>query len=228
MDAKTPVLILCLLALLDIASVPVLTGCESPGAAAVLLSQPYKPGNVFDASRQLPAGLKRVAVLPLVGDPQSTDLTVGRDTLQPVLIAELNKTRKFEVISVPAKDLERLFGRAEWTGDEILPANFLDLLGKKYGCDAVLFCRLTEYQAYVPLAVGWRLRLVEVDGQRTLWAGDEQFDGGKPSVLAGARFYERREEVQLGDETADWLAINSPRCFGQYSIACLLGTLPAR
>ena len=228
MKTRNPAFVRWLPAFLGAALLPLLAGCASPGSTAVALSRSYRPDNVFGGNGQLPAGIRRVAVLPLVCDPQSTDLTVGRDTLEPVLIAELNKTKKFEVVRVPAEEMERLFGRAEWTGDEVLPANFLEELGKEYGCDAVLFCQLTEYQAYVPLAVGWRMRLVEVEGQRTLWAGDEDFDAGKPSVVAGARSYQRREEVQLGDETADWLAINSPRWFGQYSIACLLGTLPDR
>jgi len=47
-------------------------------------------------------------------------------------------------------------------------------------------------------------------------------------VMAGARLYQKRKQRLLGDDTADWLALNSPRQFGQYSIARLLDTLPAR
>jgi hypothetical protein len=205
-----------------------LTGCKTCEFAAASLNAPYAPDNIFIAVPQLPDDLKRVAVLPLACGERRTDLVEGCGTLGPVLVTELIKSKKFEVVPIPSEELTRLTGRADWTGEEVLPAGFLDSLEKKYGCDAVLFCQLTEFQPYPPLAVGWRLRLVEVRGHKTLWAGDEHFDAGKPAVMAGARLYQKREQRLLGDDTADWLALNSPRQFGQYSIARLLDTLPAR
>jgi len=205
-----------------------LAGCQTPGATAVVLRPPYKPNNIFIAAPQLPDDLKRVAVLPLDGGGRRTDLAEGCDALGPVLVAELIKSKKFEVVPVPPEELSRLTGRMDWTGEEVLPAGLLGLLEKEYGCDAVLFCELTEFRAYAPLAVGWRLKLVDVRSQKTIWAGDEHFDAGNPAVIAGARLYERREQLVLDDNSGDWLAINSPRRFGQYSIASLLGTLPVR
>jgi hypothetical protein len=205
-----------------------LTGCETSKFTTVTSGTPYKPDNIFLAAPQLPADLKRVAVLPLACDGRRTDLAAGRDSLGPILITELSKAKKFEVVEVSSEDLCRLTGRANWTGEEILPAGFLDSLKKEYGCDAVLFCQLTEFQAYPPLAVEWRLRLVTVRGQKTLWAGDEQFDAGKPAVMAGALLYQRQEQRQLDDDATEWLAMNSPQRFGQYSIARLLDTLPPR
>ena len=195
---------------------------------AAALIAPSQPDNVFVAAPQLPDEVKRVAVLPLVCGEPRTDLAEGCSTLGPVLVSELIKAKKFEVVTIPPDELARLTGRADWTSEKVLPADFLDSLGKKYGCDAVLFCQLTEYQAYPPLAVGWRLRLVTVRGHKTLWAGDEHFDAGKPPVMAGARRYQQHESRLLNDDTAGWLALNSPRQFGQYSIAQLLDTLPAR
>jgi hypothetical protein len=91
-----------------------------------------------------------------------------------------------------------------------------------------LFCELTEFRAYPPLAVGWRLKLVDVRQRKTLWAGDEHFDAGNPAVLSGARLYQHHGQVVLDDDSGGWLAMNSPRWFGEYSIGSLLGTLPAR
>lgn len=205
-----------------------LTGCETSGDPLAYLSPQYKPENIFLAAPQLPGDLKRVAVLPLACDSRQTDLEAGRDALRSVLVAELIKAKKFEVVPVPPEELSRLTGRTEWTGEAVLPAGLLDSLKKKYDCDAVLFCQLTEFQAYPPLAVGWRLRLVAVRGQKTIWACDEQFEAGKPAVNAGARLYQQQERRQLDGDTAGWLALNSSRQFGQYSIARLLDTLPAR
>ena len=123
------------------------TGCKLPSAAAANLHASYRPDNVFLAAPSLPGDVKRVAVLPVVCDTRRTDLTAGRGDLQSVLIAELIKAKRFEVVEAPPPELWRLTGREDWTGDEILPANFLDSLQKKYGCDAVLFCQLTEFRA---------------------------------------------------------------------------------
>jgi hypothetical protein len=213
---------------LMVAAAALLAGCETSRLTMAAFSSPYKPDNIFIAAPQLPGDLKRVAVLPLACGERRTDLVEGRDALGPALAAELIKAKKFEVVEVSPDELSRLTGRVEWTGAEVLPAGFLDSLQKKFGCDAVLFCELTEFHAYPPLAVGWRLRLVAVHGQKTLWDADEQFDAGKPAVMAGARLYQQQEQRQMGDENAGWLALNSPRWFGQYSLACLLDTLPAR
>jgi len=205
-----------------------LAGCASPGAAMVDLHPRYKPHNIFRASSKLPGEIKRVAVLPLACDGRQTDLAAGRDALEPVLFAELIRAKHFEVVQISRDELWRLTGRADWTGEDVLPANILDVLKQESGCDAVLFSELTAFRAYSPLAVGWRLKLVEVRQKKTLWAGDEHFDDGTPAVIAGARHYQRRGQVMREDNSGGWLAVNSPLCFGQYSIAILLRTLPAR
>ena len=244
-----------------IGALALFAGCKTPSTTMVDLSPAYKPDNIFLADGKLPGEIKRVAVLPLMCDERQTDLAAGCDTLESVLFAELIKAKYFEVVQITREELWRLTGREDWTGEDVLPANILDALKKESGCDAVLFCELTEFRAYPPLAIGWRLKLVDVRGKKTIWAGDEHFDAGNPAVIAGARLYQRRGQVVLDDNSglcragvssvadiaggviecvagdgqnapatqADgWLAVNSPRWFGQYSIDSLLGTLPAR
>lgn len=218
----------CLRALLLAVAAAFLAGCETPGATTVALQTPYKPDDIFLAGGKLPDDIKRIVILPLACDARKTDLLAGRDALEPILFDELIKTKRFEVIQISREELWRLTGRADWTGKEVLPANILDLLKKASGCDAVLFCELMEYRAYPPLAIGWRLKLVDVRQMKTLWAGDEHFDAGNPAVIVGARLYQRRGQVVLDDSSSSWLAVNSPRQFGQYSIDSLLDTLPSR
>jgi hypothetical protein len=99
-------------------------------------------------------------------------------------------------------------------------------LQESVGCDAVLFCQLTAFRAYAPLAVGWRLKLVDVRSRQILWAGDEVFDAGQSTVKTGARRYQLEHLHSL--ESGGWTMENSPRYFGQYTLACLLDTLPQR
>ena len=143
--------------------------------------------------------------------------------------------------------LESLTEQTSWTGAEILPAKFFDSLKRTYGCDAVLFCQLTSFQAYAPLAVGWRMKLVEVSTQKIIWAADMVYDAGNPAVTKGAKQYQKQQQggpdaprkifnsvsdwIYHGTEPAtedQWTILNSPRYFGQYSVMKLLQTLPER
>jgi hypothetical protein len=216
------------LVVLLVIATTMLTGCQTPTTVAVGLSHTYRPDNVFQATNQLPSDLKRVAVLPIACDGQRTDLASGREALSPTLLAELTKAKRFEVVSVSRDELQHLSGQPELTADETLPANFLNTLQKKYGCDAVLFPELTDYHAYPPLAIGWRLTLVDVDQKKVIWESDEHFDAGEPSVIAAAEHYQQGQQRQLGDDTVSWLAVYSPRWFGEYSLASLVDTLPNR
>ncbi len=187
-----------------------------------------EPENVFARTPVLPPGLQRVAVLPLASAGPEADLPDGCEALQPVLVDELVRTEKFEVVSIRPENLRANSGRATWTGAEQLPKGFFDSLRREYGCDAVLFCELTVYHAYAPLRVGWRLKLVEVRTRTIIWAADEVFDAGQPAVARKAwSFLAHRNQAAAKDEIR-WRLASSPRQFGRYTAAELLRRLPVR
>jgi hypothetical protein len=184
--------------------------------------------NVYQMSPELPAELRRVAVLPVAWEDSQAGLSQGVEMLAPILLSEVIKTRKFEVVAVSPPDLRRQTGRLSCSDAEILPADFLDSLRRVYGCDAVLFSQLTVFRAYAPLAVGWRLKLVDVRTRQILWAVDEVFDAEQPEVLGQARLFHAAGQWLLHDPENDWRVANSPRQFGQYAIAKSLAFLPNR
>ncbi len=191
--------------------------------------------NVFSLSSVLPVTLRRVAVLPLATASDSSDRMQGCEALGPILNAELGKTGKFEVVPIAPEDLRGVTGRLSWTGTEQLPADFFDALQRISGCDAVLFSELSQYRAYAPLAVGWRLKLVDVRSHQVLWAADQSFDARQPQV---SKELQRKQpakwrsifdwnQAQDGIKEA-WEMDNSPRKFGEYTVSRVLATLPAR
>jgi hypothetical protein len=216
-----------------------LSGTRSMGADP-------SPDNVYVSPDSLPATLKRVLILPLAHERSAADLSGGCELLYPVLRSELIKTKKFEVVSADTKTMQGLTGQADWTGAEVLPPDFFGSLQRVYGCDAVLFCELSTFHAYPPLAVGWRLKLVDLSSQKIIWATDVVFDAGDPSVCKSAEAYQRRQQGveqpttffkrvwiwmnrQPEPATDDqWTVLNSPRYFGEFSAATLLQTLPKR
>jgi hypothetical protein len=225
----------------------ILAGCAMLTSATVTFGQDLKSQNVFSSSPVLPKDLKRVVVLPLTCEKSRTDLSSGCEILDPILQAELVKTKKFEVVPVGPEMLRTLTGRSAWTGAEVLPTNFFDSLQQAYGCDAVLFCQLTMFHAYEPLAVGWRMKLVDVTTEKIIWAADLVFDASDPAVVKSAEQFQKQQQNVHGEtksflknilRVADrqppsalddqWMILNSPRSFGQFAAVKLLQTLPER
>jgi hypothetical protein len=198
-------------------------GCVS----GPLVPQVTSASNVYSANTRLPADLRRVAVLPVTCDG-GFEASAGRDALQPVLVAELTKTRAFEVVPVSREQLGAVTGKSEWSADEVLPSDFFTRLRACTGCDAVLFCRLKQFRAYPPLAVGWDLKLVDASRRTVLWAVDEIFDSGKPAVANAAKRYYTQAVGRTETIVDPEVFLMSPRLFGQYSAAASLAALLAR
>jgi hypothetical protein len=206
-----------------------MTGCQNAPFHVALLQQSYRPDNKFVYPPKLSLNLQRVAVLPMAAETSSSDnLPEGCAALTPVLWDQLIKTKKFELVEVDPLRLRQGTGQAYWTGTETLPPDFFGFLRREYGCDGVLFAELTTYRAYAPLAVGWRLKLVDARSGQVVWSADEVFDAARPSVAhAVQRFTDPGFTWSLFYNTS-WLAVNSPDQFGHYSAAALLNTLPDR
>jgi hypothetical protein len=159
-------------------------------------------------------------------DEDTGEMLEGREALEPIMRVELAKLRRFEIIPVSPELLRIRTGQAAWSCEDALPPDLFSWLGDARGCDAALFCRLTVFRGYAPLAVGWRMRLVDVRTHATLWAGDEVFDAGNPGVQAGARRFQLAGRLKSAPSVDEWVIQNSPRQFGQFAAAQLLATLP--
>jgi hypothetical protein len=206
-----------------------LSGCAAPAPWEIGTVKPcYHPNNVFQYTPVLPYDLKRVAVLPLACAGNRTDLQDGCESLDPVLQAELIKTKKFEVVPVSCDVLQSRTGQSTWTGAEILPLSFFDSLREVYGCDGVMFCQLTVFRAYAPLAVGLRMRLVDARTRQTLWATDEILDASGKKTSKQPGFDPFFEHFVTEDSLENWSIWNSPRQFGQFAAGQIVATLPGR
>jgi hypothetical protein len=141
---------------------------------------------------------------------------------------ELNKIRHFEVVLISGAQLKSWTGRAAWSAGGQLPPRLFEQVRDQSGCQAVLFCQLNNYRAYPPLAVGWSLRLVEVERGAILWAIDELFDAGNPSVVNAARRYYQHQAQDARALYDSHSIVDSPRRFGAYTLSASLATMPGR
>lgn len=188
-------------------------------AATTVLAQ--RSFNVYRAAERLPVEVRRVALLPLAGEP------TARDTLGPVWVAEWQKSARFEVVPVSHSQLREWTGRDAWAATDRLPADLLGRVQEQTGCDAVVLAEVTTFHAYPPLRTGWRARCVTVEGD-TLWAVDEVFDMSCSSdAMAARHFGERHFGRRLPAADPSGIGL-SPRRFGQFSVATILASLPVR
>lgn len=191
---------------------------QSPGPGPV-----YRPTNYFCAVMTLPAHLRRVAVLPLSVPEGSWEAEAGRDALREVLLAELGKAQRFEVVAISPEQMRDLSGRAAVRPEEPIPQDLVRRLRQQWGCDGALFTHLQPYQPYPPLKLGWNLKLVDLHGRQIIWAADEVFDASEAPVARAAVRY-AREHGASTDEAS--LILTAPRRFAQYTLAALFARLP--
>lgn len=192
------------------------------------MAMPYQPKNVHSIAPQLPASLRRVAVFPLTAEGTGSPEQTGVQSLEPVLLAELNKQKSFEVVAVSKEQLRSWTGQTSWRALDKLPAGLLARLREETGCDAVFLSHLTVFRAYPPLAVGWRMALVDIEPPKVRWSVDEVFDAGAPEVIKAAESYyggKLNQPSPLMDKAA---ILSSPQRFGQYSAHAVLALLPGR
>ena len=188
-------------------------------------TQYFTPAS-FSAEPRLPASLRRVLLLPVCGGTLMSSETAG--TLEEVFAAELQRQLRFEVVRLSRAECQRRFGAPEFSSVAALPHDFLPVLGREFGADAVLFVDLTAYRAYRPLALGVRAKLATVAQTRLVWSFDEIFSADNPAVSNSVRRYFAATDPSGAPMNAGHGALQSPGKFATYVAAATFNTLPPR
>lgn len=214
--------LLCALGLL------LLSGCGTPRYERALKDRPlgrsYTPLNV-SAVASLPATLQRVAVLPFHAGPDAVDFDAA---LQAVMLAELRKVGRFEVLEISAEELERVTGQRSLSLRGPVPVELVEHLWLTYRAEGVLQTDITVYRAYKPMALGLQMRLFQPLGNQMLWSLDELFDAGDRRVAIAARKYAEANIQQAYPLQSSYSGLFTPRRFCAYAAASAYGTLPPR
>lgn len=203
-------------------------GCKSTATSRRLLVPAYEPTNVYVRKPGIPADILRVAVLPFPRTGKVQADTASRTALEPILVAELRKRKRFELIQVTPDQLNVWTGKSAWVAAENLPTGFLSSVREHTGCDAVLFAALTTYHPYPPLSIGWSVKLADCREGQIWWSVDEVFDAGNQSVAAAAEAYGRKEMMLPAPLLENSAILDSPRRFGQYTAWAVASTMPTR
>jgi hypothetical protein len=206
-----------------------LLGCATPASWPVAWTPPsseYKLHNVYRPTQHIPVHIRRVAVLPISAEPGDWQADQGRGELQSMLLTEMTKGQRFELVAASPELLVQLTGRDSWRADEILPHDFCEQLEAELGCDAILLAHLRPYHPYKPLVIGWNVKLLDLHSQSIVWAVDEVFDSAEPAVARAAQNYHQRQRIRWTPE--ETMVLASPRRFGQFTLHAVCDALPPR
>ena len=127
-----------------------LAGCDTmhPGIVDPARTGPFfTPSNYAGAAR-LPASIRRVVLLPVHGGEfASAEMC---ESLDPIFASALEKQLRFEVVTLPREECQKSFGVPDISLASALPHDFLQIVGEKYGAQAVLFVDITAYGLPAP------------------------------------------------------------------------------
>lgn len=217
-----------------------MSGCATSPFDPGIVGPFHEIGNYYLVDQQLPDHVRKVAMLPLTSAYDSQTAREGRRSLQPVLYGELSKSKLFEIVQITEEQMEEWTGRRLWKAEDELPADFIVKIRDKTACNAILFNQLSFYRAYPPIAVGWKLLMVDSNDGKIVWSVDEVFDAGEPRVANSVRRFALENErtnaeltKQMGTRYGgafnsrvfglEW--INSPRHFARYTASAAAQTL---
>jgi len=202
-----------------------LVGCKTLNRIAPVPYVPdYQPRNVYTA--ELPKTFMRVALLPMHSQGDF-GLQASLDNIAASLTAELVKAKRFEVIPLSRDELKTLSGHETLSSQQKWPYELKKELQQRQ-IDGVMLIELTYLRGYQPVAMGLKMRLVDIQTGKTYWAVEDLLDSANPSIFKGAKAYE--DGMRFGNSSSSVKAIasiqQSPGRFAHYVGALLYKTLP--
>jgi len=201
-------------------------GCTTPQhEVAMQAIPPYQPTNLNRQGGLLPPDFVRVVVMPVWYTEDDWPFLEGLDE---TLTKELAHTGRFEVVQVSRADLQKAYGKTQFSSTGLLPANLIETLRQQYAADGVLLTDLTLYEPYRPVAIGLRMKLLDLRSGNIPWAIDTVYNTGDPAVISGARGFQMYRQTQPYPLDRGLSILRSPTQFSRYAIWQSYQTLPGR
>lgn len=199
-----------------------LAGCLHPSVI-----DPARVGPFFAPANHVGepslGGLRRVVVLPVWGGSVASIETVSE--FDAIVVAALEQSQRFEVVSLSREDSLRRFGAESFSSASALPHHLLATLRREFAAEAVLLVDLTVYHSYRPLALGLRAKLAAIDGSRLIWSFDNLFSAENPTVANAARRHFLSADQRVPADMTHGV-LQSPSRFAAYASTAMFATLP--
>ena len=212
--------------MLSVAALGLASGCTATSSVIDPVTfGPFFKAKNFTGIPRLPAKLQRVVLLPVAGTAGAPAETLS--SFDQVMLAELQHEARFEVVVADPAALTRLCDQPRLLSSDALPSNFLSMLSREYGADAIMFVDITSLSTYQPLVLGLRAKLASADGT-ILWSFDTLFSASDPAVANAARRHDRQRHPSSDPGDMSFTVLRSPMRFADYAAAAAFATLPPR
>lgn len=213
------------LGFLAVSALGTMPGCMTPPPGDSARVGPFFTPTNHSGDAALPATMKRVVLMPIAGGSAANAESTA--AMNAVFIAELQKQNRFEIVPITREECLHRFRAEEYLSTAALPYDFMNLVKREFGADAVMFIDLTAYKAYRPLIIGVRAKLAIAGyDPRLVWTFDNVFSASDATVANSARnhFLESNRGGIPADLTQS--ALQSPSRFASYVAFATFQTLP--
>ena len=215
--------------LIKLTCICMFVGCRTTDVNGPANQQASSAINHYSPFGQIPAHVRRVAVLPITYEDSNWHAYSSLDWINPLLLAELSKRELFEVVPISSEELKNWTDASTLRIDRTLSSSVLFKLQLEFGCDAVLFSHLQSYRPFRPMLAGWKLQLIDIRLQSAIWAADETFDASDRSISQAVRSYSKGSTVEATRIHADSnQVLLSPQYFSRFTLASLFSSMPPR
>lgn len=186
----------------------------------------YQPKNIL-AAKVWPAGVKRVAVLPVATllSEVPADYFAAHD---PVWLSALQASQRAEFVAVSRAELLRWTGRMSFSTTHPLPPDLLARIAERTGAEAVAFLEVTHFSPYGAPTLGLRGRILELAPNRPIWAFDETIHAAEAGTTQLFRDGLGRQDALLSPPSELAGIRISPTKIVGYIARVIVKTLPPR
>ena len=168
--------------------------------------------NVYQTA-SLPGDLSRVALLPFY---KGNYEHLSFHELEENFRLELIDKRLFEVVTIGPETMKEMFPEARYSSVEYLPTDLLTKLSSRYDIDGLMLVDVSYFNAYQPVGLGVRAKLLNGNTGELIWAVDEVFDASDPRVSNSARKFYKTESIIQYPLHNTRTALHSPNRFSKY------------
>ena len=187
-------------------------GCESDQDNAMVNSYYLSPNK--DLRR-----LGRVALVEMDSAPNSPEIAA---TVTDALFLEAQKKQVFGVLAIHRDD-------PGWRGlqenlDSLQALRQLMAVRETLGCGGLLVGTVTRYQPYPHMAIGLRLKLIDLTDGQLLWGLEQVWDGSDKDIQKRIKAYLKDQRRSGQSPLREELVVVSPISFCKFVAYEVAGT----
>lgn len=193
--------------------------CAAP--SALLGCGPQRPNIDYYLSSR--ADLQRIRRVVFVDLSQESSFPAISDDMSEALFQALQGGNFFHIDRIARDDPHcrdlPLDARQAFTVKD------LAAMREAFGCDALLFGRVSHFRSYPRMQIGLFLRLLDLKEGKLVWGVENIWDTTDKTIENRAKeFYEK--QMRSGYEPAEWsLLMKSPKAFQKFVAFEVAGTL---